>query len=257
MKDTPTAPTTADPTQPDQLHHENTTTTDERKEKILHPSELVEYKLTEPHREMLRCRLHGDSSDIVKHFGILTIRTQLYLEKKEASVQTLVTCVMGLEPIIYCNQPSPLNDLKTAESISDVFRVLVEMKIIFFLQYQIVEHIIDGLCMESDELKEALKNYKEHFSHYMKVRVCESYLFQKGEMSVFDERNLSCSTPHLIIVTDKTWNQYIPLLNTLDLRRHVVQIFGIQEFYLDLESIDTSCLKLNYVVPGWKTWYFH
>ena len=157
MKDTLTAPT-ADLTQPDQLHHENTTTTDERKEEILHPSELVKYKLAEPHKEMLRCRLYGDSSDIVEHFGILRIRTQLYLEKKETGVQTLVTCVMGLEPIIYCNQPSPLNELKTAESISDVFRVLVEMKIISFLQYKIVEHIIVGLCMESDELKEALQN---------------------------------------------------------------------------------------------------
>ena len=28
------------------------------------------------------------------------------------------------------------------------------------------------------------------------------------------------------------------------------QIFGIQEFYLDLESIDTKCLKLNFVVPS-------
>ena len=233
----------------DQLFHE-TTEVEERKDETLHPSELVKYKLTEPHKEMLRCQLYGASSDIVEHFGILTTRTESYLLDKNTSVERLVTCVMRLEPIIYTGQPSPLNKLNTAQSISGVFRILMDMKIISFLQYKIVEHIIVGLCTESDELKEALEKYKEHFSRYVKMRVCESYLFQRGEIKAFDEKNPSSSTPHLIIVTDKTWSQYIPFLNTLDLRRHVVQIFGIQEFYLDLESIDTHCLKLNYVVPS-------
>ena len=248
MKATETVPP-SEPTESDQFSHENTKL-DEKKEEILHPSELVKYELTEPHREMLRCQLYGDSSDIVKHFGNLRVRTELYLLKKDTSVKSLVTCVMDLDPITYPGQPSPLNELKSAESISDVFQFLVGMKMISFLQYSIVEHIIVGLCTESDELNEALQKYKDHFSRYVKVRVCESYLFQKGEMKVFDEKNPSCSTPHLIIVTDKTWSQYIPFLNTLDLRRHVVQIFGIQEFLLDLESIDTNCLKLSYVVPS-------
>ena len=182
MKGTETIPP-SDPTGSDHFSNENTQL-DEKKEEILHPK----YQLTEPHRERLRCQLFGDSSDIVKHFGNLRVRTELYLLKKNTSVEILVTCVMDLDPITYPGQPSPLNELKTAESISRVFRTLVEMKTISFLQYDIVEHIIVGLCAESDELNEALKNYKEHFNNYVKVRVCESYLFQKGEMKVFDEK---------------------------------------------------------------------
>ena len=239
----------SDPTESDQFSHGNTQL-DEKKEEMLHPSELVKYQLTEPHREMLRCQLYGDSSDIVKHFGHLRVRTESYLLKKDTSVERLVTCVMDLDPITYPGQPSLLNELKRAESISRVFMILVEMKLISFLQYDIVEHIIVGLCTESDELNEALQKYKDHFSRYVKVRVCESSLFQKGEIKVFDEKNPSCSTPHLIIVTDNTWTQYVPFLKTQNLRRYVVQIFGIQEFYLDLDSIDTNCLKLSYVVPS-------
>ena len=248
MKGTETVPS-SDPPESDQFSCENTQL-DEKKGETLHPSELVNHQLTEPHREMLRCQLYGESSDIVMHFGNLRARTELYLLKKDTSVKCLVTCVMDLDPITYPGQPSPLNELKTATSISDVFGILVEMKMISFLQFKIVEHIIIALCTESDELNEALKKYKEHFSCYVKMRVCESYLFQKGEVKVFDEKSPSCSTPHLIIVTDKTWDKYIPFLNTLDLRRHVVQIFGIQEFYLHLESIDTNCLKLSYAVPS-------
>ena len=187
---------------------------------------------------MLRCQLYGDSSDIIKHFGNLRVRTEMYLLKKGTSVQQLVTCVIDLDPITHPGQPSPLNELRAAVSISDVFQFLVEMKMISFLQYNIVEHIIVGLCTESDELNEALQKYKDHFSRYIKVRVFETHPFQRGEVKVFDETNPSCSPPHLVIVTDKTWNKYIPFLNIFNLKKHVVQIFGIQEFYLDLESID-------------------
>ena len=173
------------------------------------------------------------------------MRTEMYLLIKNTSVERLVTCVMDLDPITYPGQPSSLNELRAAESISDVFQFLVEMKIISFLQYNIVEHIIVGLCTESDELNEALQKYKDHFSRYIKVRVFETHPFQRGEVKVFDEKNPSCSPPHLVIVTDKTWSQYIPFLNTFNLKVHVVRIFGIQEFYLDLKSID--CVS---VVPA-------
>ena len=189
---------------------------------------------------MLLSQLYKDSIEIVKHFSRLRTGTEIYLQKKHTSVEVLVTCVMDLDPITYPGQPSPLNELKAAGSISDVFQFLVEMKMISFLQYNIIEHIIVRLCTESDELNEALRKYKDHFSRYIKVRVCESHLFQRDEMKVFDEKNPSCSTPHLVVVTDKTWSQYIPFLNTLDLRRLVAQIFGIQQFYLDLQNIDSG-----------------
>ena len=57
-----------------------------------------------------------DSSDIVEHFGILSVRIESYLLKKDTSVETLktlVTYVMDFDPI---TQQSSLNELRIAES---------------------------------------------------------------------------------------------------------------------------------------------
>ena len=206
--------------------------------------------LAKPYKEMLECQLYGDSVDIVKHFGRLRARTESYLLKKDTSVERLVTCVMDLESITYLSQKSPLNELTTAESISGVFKILVVMRIISFLQYSVVEHIITSLCSENVELSKGLEEYKEHFSRYVKVRVCESYLFQKGEIKPFDEKNPSCPIPDLILITDETWNQYKAFLSVLELRRCVGEVFGIHEFNFNLKSIDANCLKMKYALPS-------
>ena len=218
--------------------------TDEMKDGSLYPS-IEKLPLAEPHKEMLKSRLYNDSVDIVKHFSRLRTGTELYLQKKDTSVEVLVTCVLDLDPITYPSQKSPLDDIKSAQSISGVFRVLVEMKIVSFLQYNIVENIIKSLCKENAELTSELEAYKAHFSRYVRARVFESYLFQEQ-----DYKASSSMTPHLVIVTDETWTKHKTFVNIHELKRHVVKIFGVQEFYLDLKSISANCLKLKYAVPS-------
>ena len=194
---------------------------------------------------MLLSRLYSDSVDIVKHFSRLRTGTELYLQKKDTSVEVLVTCVMDLDPITYPGQKSPLNELRGAKSISGVFRILVDMKIISFLQFSIVENIITSLCKENVELTDELAAYKAHFSRYIQARVFENYLFQDTEL-----KSSSSMTPHLVIVTDETWDKHKTFVNVHELKMHVVKILGIQEFYLNLKSISANCLKLKYAVPS-------
>ena len=237
----PQAKLISDETQPEEAFSK----ADKEKEENLYPSAIEKYPLAEPHKEMLLSRLYRDSVEIVKHFSRLRTGTELYLQKKDTSVQVLVTCVMDLDPITYPGQPSPLNELRCAESISDVFRILVDMKIVSFLQYNIVENIITNLCKENAELTEELEAYKAHFSRYIQARVFESYLFQEREL-----RASSRMTLHLVIVTDETWDKHRKFVNIHELKAHVVKILGIQGFYLDLKSISTNCLKLKYAVPS-------
>jgi len=232
---------TSDQMQYDQVSRE----TDEQKEKKVYPGAIEKYPLAEPHKEMLKSRLYMDSIEIVKHFSRLRTRTEVYLQKKDTSVEVLVTCVMDLDPITYPGQPSPLNELRCAQSVSGVFRILVDRKIVSFLQYSIVENIITTLCKENAELTDELEAYKAHFSRYMRARIFESYLFQEQ-----DYKASSSMTPHLVIITDETWNKYKTFVNVDELKMHVVKIFDIQEFYLDLKSISANCLKLKYAVPS-------
>ena len=236
----PQAKLISDETQPEEAFSK----ADKEKEENLYPSAIEKYPLAEPHKEMLLSRLYRDSVEIVKHFSRLRTGTELYLQKKDTSVQVLVTCVMDLDPITYPGQPSPLNELRCAESISDVFRILVDMKIVSFLQYNIVENIITNLCKENAELTEELEAYKAHFSRYIQARVFESYLFQERELKAS-----MTPVPHLVIITDETWDKNKTFVNIHELKTHVIKILGIQEFYLNLKSISANCLKLKYAVP--------
>ena len=174
--------------------------------------------------------------------------TQDHLEN--TPVQKLVTCVMGVESISYPGQKSALNELSKVDSVDHLFKILVEKKIISFLLYNILEHIISKFCTNNAVVIKELKQYKDHFTTYIKRRVCDNYLFQRGEIKMFDEKESRTSTPHLVVVTDHTWGSNKEFDKTLELRAHLVKIFGIEEFYLDLKSIRLNCLRLYYTVPS-------
>ena len=198
---------------------------------------------------MLETQLYMESVDIIKRFSKLTMMTQGHV-KKSTPVQELIMCVMGVESISYPGQKSPLNELSVAESVSHLFKILVQKKLISFLLYNILEHIINTFCTNNAEVIKELKEYKDHFNTYVKRRVCENYLFQRGEIKMFDEKESRTSTPHLVVITDHTWGSNEEFDKTLELRAHLVKIFGIKEFYLDLKSIRLNCLRLYYTVPS-------
>ena len=206
------------------------------------------HQLSKLHHQMLETRLYMESVEILTRFNDLRMNTQDHV-KKSTPVQELITCVMGVESISYPGQKSPLNELSKAESVIHVFKILLENNLISFLLYKILEHIINRFCTNNAELMRELKEYKEHFTIYVKRRVCENYLFQRGEIKMFDGKEPLTSTPHLVVITDHTWGSNDKFDKTLQLRTHLVNIFGINEFYLELKSIRLNCLRLYYAVP--------
>ena len=51
-----------------------------------------------------------------------------------------MTCIVGLEPIT--NQKTVMTELWAQNDVSDVFAFLVRRKLVTFLQYSIIEHVI-------------------------------------------------------------------------------------------------------------------
>ena len=117
-----------------------------------------------------------------------------------------------------------------------------------FLQYNIMEHIIVSFCSENEELTEMLKDYKDDFNKYVKRRICESSLFEERKLIEFD--GSSDTSPMLVMVTDNSWDKFIPLMTAMNFRKYVVEIFGIKEFYLNLKSIDAKCLRFYFEVSS-------
>ena len=60
----------------------------------------------------------------------------------------------------------------------------------------------------------------------------------------------SDSEPMLVMVTDHSWDKFKPLMRAMNFRKYVVEIFGINEFHLDLKRIDAKCLRFYFEVPS-------
>ena len=141
------------------------------------------------------------------------------------------------------------SELWDQNDVSDVFAFLVRRKLVSFLQYDIIEQIIVNFCSENENLSKMLKDYKVNFNMYVKRRICESSLFEEKKLIQFDGK--SDSEPMLVMVTDHSWDKFKTLMTAMNFRKYVVEIFGINEFHLDLKSIDAKCLRFYFEVPSY------
>ena len=201
-----------------------------------------------PFSDQVRSRIHKDSVKICKKFDVLTTQTELYLCKEKVEVTTLVTCIVGLESVTFPDQKTVLAELRALNDVTHVFAFLVDRKLVSFLQYDIIEQIIVSFCSENAKLSKMLNDYKAHFNDYVKRRICESSLFEERKWIEFDGK--SDSKPMLVMATDHTWDKFKSLMTAMNFREHVGEIFGIEEFHLDLKSIDAKCLRFYFEVPS-------
>ena len=201
-----------------------------------------------PFSDSVKSQVREDSVKMVTKFSSLRIQTERYLDSIAVKVTALVTCIVDLESITYPDQNTVLTELRALNDVSDVFAFLVDRKLVSFLQYNIIEHIIVNFCSENEELAKMLKDYKLDFNNYVKRCICESSLFEERKLIEFDGK--SDSRPMLVLVTDHSWDKFKPLMTAMNFRKYVVEIFGIKEFHLDLKSIDAKCLRFYFEVPS-------
>lgn len=203
--------------------------------------------MSEIEKRILQRQIHQDSEEIIEEFASLRIGAEDHLLEKRCTVKKLLTCIMDVKHIKRASKDLPMSELKDAESISDVFLVLIERNLISFLHFSIIKRVITQLCSDSEELQEKLKSYETKFSKYIRRRVFECSMYHEGQFKAFSGP-LSKNTVQLLIVTDENWDEYTPFVKVLDLEKIVANCLNLSRFVLHLERIEPQCLKLFYTL---------
>ena len=203
--------------------------------------------IPETQRDILQLKIHKESKQLMNQYATLRSRTQHHLDQIQCDAKTLLVCVMDVGHVKRLSKLSPLVEMESATSISGVFLELIKKNLMSFLQFSILQRIVCDLCFESKELQEMLKAYEERFSNYIKRRVCETHIFQEGRFETF----VSCDPDkkvELLIITDENWDNNTPFHKVLDLKEIVADILDIDNFSLQLVSVEHHCLRLHYSI---------
>ena len=177
-------------------------------------------------------------------FSTLTNKTEGFLIHCNIPVRRLVSCVSPCSDDTYKSVPHIADDLDTAEDVSHVFIILKRKRLISFINYKIMVPIINDLC-KNEELTQELETYEEHFRKYVKRRVCETSVYQSGKFQP-GEMARPAEGDCLLIITDHSWNAQRSFKELLDLKVIVATIFNINDFALNLHSVECKCLRLHF-----------
>ena len=183
----------------------------------------------------LHLLLYEDSQQMAMRFSTLTSKTEAFLIQENISV-------ISVKRLVACISPScvPLiNDqLDTARSVSDVFIILKQRRLISFINYNLMVPIINDLC-KNEELIQELTVYEAHFREYVKRRVCEVSAFKSGKFQP-GKMASPAEGDSLLIITDHSWGSERCLEEVLDLKVIIAKIFKINDFALSLHSVESG-----------------
>ena len=203
--------------------------------------------ISERQREILELKIDQDNEDLLDQYATLRSQTEQYLYDIHCNVRKLLVCVMDVRHVKRLSKSSPLVELRSATTISDVFLELITLNLMSFLQFSVLKRIIRDLCSNSKELQEKLKSYEETFNGYIKRRVCETHIFQEGRFEAFTGTD-SDKKVELLIITDENWDNNTPFQKVLDIKKIVAKILDIDDFSLQLVRIEQNCLRLYYLI---------
>ena len=198
-------------------------------------------------REQLDRINRGASEELSEEFAVLHVQTQIYLKETNCDVSSLMACVMDVKVVKKAKKTLNFNELKTATTVGGIFVTLIDMNLISYLQFSIVERVIKVFCTGSADLQGKLQKYKDNFQKYILRRVCDSTVYQEGKFESLTSSD-SKDVVELILITDDQWNEFTPFLNVLELKDIVAKYLNINDFNLELVNISPQCLKLHLAI---------
>ena len=182
--------------------------------------------LTEAEKSALRGRLIHESHQIMLQFNKLLQSTIKSLMQKGVTPRELARTLMTLGPLIG-DQQLPLG------SIDEMFQHLSSY--ISFINYDVIEHIIESFKLDESKLKQ----YKAELKEYCQRRVSEC------------PYNKPCAPGNttLYIKLDKSLNK-IRLLD-IDLFRHKLsRILQVKSHILVFLKAEEGCTQLTFQIPS-------
>ena len=198
-------------------------------------------------REQLDRMNRTASEELSEEFAALHVQTQIYLRETNCDVSSLMACVMDVKVVKKAKKTLNLDELRTATTVGGIFVTLIDMNLISYLQFSVVERVVKVLCTGSPDLQERLQKYKDNFQKYILRRVCDSTVYQEGKFESLTSSD-SKEVVELILITDDEWNEFTPFLNVLELKDIVAKYLNINDFNLELVNISPQCLKLHLAI---------
>ena len=200
--------------------------------------------LTDDQQEELKIRLFEESKVMVIKFQHLISIVYESLCERNVPVKKLVTHLFSLgvlDPVSKGSQKPLLQtfqqELRNAESIEDVLWVIKDY--FSFFNYDVLEHIVDGLGTEQDKVH--FHNYKKEFQQYSKRRIYECPPVY-GPMSDIGHINL-------VLKIDSVYEQFT-MKELKSFRYRLSKIFYVTpQSVLRLCQVEEGCLQLIFQVP--------
>ena len=204
-------------------------------------------ELTDTQQEDFRERLAFESQEIMLQFQTLVSKTMESLIKQNVSLDRLVAHIMTLGAFdpVYIKPQLPLfqdrhNELKAADTIPKIFLVIYGY--ISFFDYDVIEHIINVLGTDEDEVN--LQSYKNKFDHYVRRRIYQCGPHLESEMD----------HPNISVKLDSRYDNYTGAEIKRFCRKLSETLHVSSKGVMLLCRVEKGCIQLTFQVPSFVQW---
>ena len=208
--------------------------------------------------------LEAETDNIQMKFNTLVTRVLFDMKEhgfKPQDVAQHFNHFPALEPVYTDANTSLLNkqveDIRKKTTLDDVFCILSDYYSWF--NYDLIENLIETFCAKSEDVKEALQEFKKNFSKYSKRRVfvivprAESSDTESGvrdRIVHFSKwgTDRKRDVKKFIMKVDKRWNM-ITVKMLRHIRKTVAGILKVKKHTLHLQSVEDGCFQMTFLIP--------
>ena len=197
---------------------------------------------SEQERKDIISKLEDETDEMKGKFSRLMTCTSISLKKQDISPEELAVCVLSLRAFVPHEPDTALVDddkekIENSPSITKTFLIL--LKYTTFINYTVLEHIIEALGTQDD--KESLKRYIADFEQFCQRSVFEipSTAFKNGS----SDTNRKTVTMKLVEVPDNS------LAYFLRIERKIARALKVKPSVLIIRSVKEGCIELTFSLP--------
>ena len=192
-------------------------------------------------KEDLEHKLIKETREMILKFGSLVNKTSSSLIKQGVTHQELASCLIHLEGFVADIGQTIIGDHKEeiirACSVGEVFLILGKYRYWSFLNYEILEHVINELG--NSDSKGHLTKYNHDFKDF-----CQRSAFQVP-FQVYSDKKVT--RPKFAVKFDETVLNMLE--NACQAKRKIAEALGVKSSVLFLCCVETGCIKVHFLIP--------
>lgn len=187
-------------------------------------------------RRILQRRMRKDSRNLSEKFTSVHMGVQSYLSSTDCTVPQLMSCIMEVPHM----RVRHLRRMRWSKCVTGIFLELIIHKLISFLQFSVIKHIINTLCVGVDSLHQKMASYEKEYYKYMKTRFffnnSKAYIPRRRDLDDYYSDDEDEEPAEILVITDDAWRASIPYLRISDIEDVIMQVYDIDNFTVELVS---------------------